>query len=145
MHKLDYNYTIPLSVLFFPFSEMFQESRGKYKKDVQKLLFRTKCGKVVTRNKVQEKLVQAAVALGAPAKGIRTHSLRIGGATALWNRYKDTALVQRWGRWKSQAFQGYLWDSRELARGVSQNMLKADCTLVGTDANPVEERKVRFA
>ena len=42
-------------------------------------------------------------------KDIGTHSLRIGGASALWNTFRDTALVQRWGRWTSSAFQSYFW------------------------------------
>ena len=65
--------------------------------------------------------------------------------TALYHSVKDLAYVQRFGRWASDAYHVYLWDSRELARGVSQNMLKADCTLVGTDANPVTAKKVHFA
>ena len=80
------------------------------------------------RGQVQEALAHAAVDAGADPKDIGTHSLRIGGASALWNTFRDTALVQRWGRWTSSAFQSYLWDARALAEGVSGRMIAADFT-----------------
>ena len=58
------------------------------------------------------------------------HSLRFGGASALWAAYQDTTLVQRWGRWRSQAFQGYLWEAKDNAKGIARDMAKADLTLV---------------
>ena len=65
--------------------------------------------KPLLRSHVQEALAHAAVDAGADPKDIGTHSLRIGGASALWNTFRDTALVQRWGRWTSSAFQSYFW------------------------------------
>ena len=51
------------------------------------------------------------------------HSLRFGGATALWAAFGDSALVQRWGRWRSDAFHGYLWEGRDNAKGIVEKML----------------------
>eukprot|EP00959_Pyramimonas_sp_CCMP1952_P299368 6261160-Pyramimonas_sp.AAC.1 len=58
-----------------------------------------------------------------------SHSLRIGGASALYAAFKDTALVQRWGRWSSDAFQGYLWEARGMAEGVASSMAATDITM----------------
>ena len=79
--------------------------------------------------------IQAALAMAAEEESLKpeefgTHSLRFGGAPALWAAYQDTTLVQRWGRWRSQAFQGYLWEAKDNAKGIARDMAKADLTLV---------------
>ena len=79
--------------------------------------------------------IQAAIAVAAEEESLKpeefgTHSLRFGGASALWAAYQDTTLVQRWGRWRSQAFQGYLWEAKDNAQGIARDMAKADLTLV---------------
>ena len=62
-------------------------------------LFAWENGKVILRGEIQAVLERAAVACGVDPQYIGSHSLRFGGATALFAAYKDTALVQRWGRW----------------------------------------------
>ena len=54
----------------------------------------------------------------------------IVGATALYAAFGDTAMVQRWGRWASDAFQGYLWEARGNAKGVAEAMRKADVSSI---------------
>lgn len=92
-------------------------------------LFVDSQGRLLQRDRIQQAIEQAAADVGTDIKHVGTHSLRIGGASALWNTFRDTALVQRWGRWVSSAFQGYLWDARGLAEGVSSRMLAADFDL----------------
>ena len=70
------------------------------------------------------------MAAGAAPKDVGTHSLRIGGASALYAKFRDTALVQRWGRWKSDAFHCYLWEAASMAKGVAEQMAIADVALV---------------
>ena len=53
-------------------------------------------------------LEQAAREEGLPPSQVRTHSLRIGGATTLYHIYNDVELVKRFGRWSSAAFHRYL-------------------------------------
>jgi hypothetical protein len=86
-------------------------------------------GRLLQRHQIQELIIRTAMELGDDPSEVGTHSLRIGGASALWNIFRDTALVQRWGRWTSSAFHSYLWDSRALAHGVARRMLKADFQL----------------
>ena len=45
----------------------------------------------------------AAGANDIPADVVNTHSLRAGGATALFSTGVDWITIQRWGRWKSFA------------------------------------------
>ena len=68
-------------------------------------------------------LYQAADANGVDKKGYAVHSLRIGGACAPLHAGFSIELIQRWGRWASNAFQAYLWESSEDARGVAEKMV----------------------
>ena len=86
-------------------------------------------GSPITRAKIQEVLQRAAVLEGYPPDRFKSHSLRIGGATALYHCFQDTELVKRWGRWNSGAFHIYLWEANEDAAGVSEAMAKSVATL----------------
>ena len=69
-------------------------------------VFRYQSGAPLMRAQLQAVLERAAVALGLPPDRYRTHSLRIGGATALCHINPDTEVIKRWGRWSSGAFPG---------------------------------------
>ena len=63
---------------------------------------------------------------GYPSERYGSHSLRVGGATALWDSNGgNVALVRRLGRWSSDAVNTYLWDLPVLGGGVTQGMLRA--------------------
>ena len=51
--------------------------------------------------------------LGLPAEHVTSHSLRAGGATAMWAMGKSDAEIQFRGRWKSLCYKLYVWGSRE--------------------------------
>ena len=87
-------------------------------------------GQPLRRAEVHACLTRAATALGGDPSRMGTHSLRFGGASALWAAYRDSSVVKRWGRWASEAFQGYLWEARSNAEGVAAAMAKADLTEV---------------
>ena len=95
------------------------------------LLFVWENGKPLRREQVQAVIEAAAVEEGSGPKDFGSHSLRFGGASALFNAFKDASLVQRWGRWSSNCFQGYIWEARKAAKGVSERMMNADFTLTG--------------
>ena len=63
-------------------------------------------GAQVNRNEITELLEEAATAVGLPPSRFRPHSLRIGGASALYHATGDTEVVKRYDRWSSGA--GYL-------------------------------------
>ena len=67
-------------------------------------------------------LREGAVALGIPAERIAPHSLRAGGATALYQATGSIDLVKRMGRWKSDAVSRYIWESHQLLAGLAAKM-----------------------
>lgn len=91
-------------------------------------LFRTGDGQVIPRQAVTALLEAAARALHMPEGDFGTHSLRFGGASAIWAAYGDSTMVKRWGRWSSDSFQTYVWDARKSAKGVASKMSQADLT-----------------
>ena len=87
-------------------------------------------GSPVTRDQVRGILRRGGLLLGLPADATGTHSLRSGGATALYNATQgNTKVVQRMGRWASDVFEGYVWEDRSLTRGMSARMLAAPWTI----------------
>ena len=50
------------------------------------------------------------------------HSLRAGGATALYQATGSLDLVKRMGRWRSEAVSVYLWESHQLMAGLAGQM-----------------------
>ena len=66
-------------------------------------LFRYESGMPITRDEVQRLLQLAAIADGQPASRYGSHSLRIGGATAIYMTSQDLEHVKRYGRWASSA------------------------------------------
>jgi hypothetical protein len=79
-------------------------------------------GDPVKREDVQHLMQLAALAAGQDPNRMGSHSLRIGGATALYHATQDLELVKRYGRWLSDAFHGYLWESHEKQTGFSTGM-----------------------
>ena len=74
--------------------------------------------------------MQSAVAEGVDPNDLGSRGLRIGGASALYEAFKDAALVPREGRWNSDAFQDCLWEARDMARGVAGSMAAAHLTII---------------
>ena len=89
-------------------------------------LFRWESGEAVTRYEVRGILGRAGEVLGVPWDATGTHSLRIGGTSALYHWSGGNGpLVKRLGRWASEAFEGYVWETEGLTRGVAWGMLGA--------------------
>lgn len=88
-------------------------------------LFRTSAGEPIGREALQMTLRKAAEACGVGGR-LGSHSLRFGGASALWAAYKDAAVVRRYGRWSSDAFHIYLWEDRGYSSGMAKAMVQAD-------------------
>lgn len=89
-------------------------------------LFRWTSGQVLRRMEVQNMLQRAARAVGLPAERFQSHSLRIGGASALYQSTGEVELVKRTGRWTSSAVHRYLHDSGDVLSGISKRMAGVD-------------------
>ena len=85
-------------------------------------LLRWEDGTMVDRLDILAALGEAAEAVGLPAERFKPHSLRIGGASALYHATGEIETVKRYGRWTSGAFHSYLWDSAEQAKGLAAKM-----------------------
>ena len=96
--------------------------------EAQGPLFVSSSGEMIPRQAVTALLEQAARGLNMPEGDFGTHSLRFGGASAIWASYNDSTMVKRWGRWSSDSFQTYIWDARKTADGVSKRMSQVDLT-----------------
>ena len=102
------------------FRELERLAPGRFRREEP--LFRYKDGSPVLREHVQHYLRLAAVGCGGDPDRMGSHSLRIGGASALYHATQDMAYVQRFGRWASEAYHCYLWETHELTRGMAQKM-----------------------
>ena len=78
-------------------------------------LFRWSSGTALRRLDIQQLLQRAAEDVGLPQDRYMAHSLRIGGATALYQATSDIELVKRLGRWTWSAVHGYLEDDGTIA------------------------------
>ena len=58
-----------------------------------------------------------------PPKAIGTHSLKIGDATALYQAVDGLAILQRYGRWKTSASQGYLGETGSRVKDLAGRMV----------------------
>ena len=112
-----------VELLYFHFPD---RAPGQPNED-QPLLNETN-GTLITREAVQVLLKLSAKALGLDATRLGSHSLRFGGASALWAAYQDSALVRRWGRWATDTFQTYVWEGRSNSKNVASAMSQADLT-----------------
>eukprot|EP00972_Heterocapsa_arctica_P045311 6688818-Heterocapsa_arctica.AAC.1 len=61
-------------------------------------------GEAVGRDEVQDLLRLAGIAVGQDPSRIGSHTLRIGGATAMYHALGDLQVVRRYGRWASDVF-----------------------------------------
>eukprot|EP00971_Amphidinium_carterae_P105852 2096399-Amphidinium_carterae.2 len=92
-------------------------------------LLRWYSGGVVNRGALQNALKRAASAVGVPPERTVVHSLRVGGASALYQATGSIDIVQRWGRWASGAFHRYLWEAAEQSKGLAAAMTSVDATI----------------
>ncbi|CAK0864597.1 unnamed protein product [Prorocentrum cordatum] len=92
-------------------------------------IFRWASGTPIRRAEMQHFLTIAGLAAGLSREEIGSHSLRIGGATAMYHVTGDLSRVRRFGRWQSDAFHGYLRESHEPMKGVSSKMARDTSSL----------------
>ena len=85
-------------------------------------------GKVFRREQMQQDLRDAAVALKIEEQRFGTHSLRIAGATWMYQAGVDIEIIKRHGRWTSGVVHVYLWEGSGHA-GLAAKMAVVDFAL----------------
>ena len=114
-------------------------------------LFRDGDGEPIRRKDITALLDQAAAAVGIHPSHFGSHSLRIGGATAMYHAVPDLERLKRFGRWKSSAFHVYLWEAHEPQKGLAEAMVAQNYQLTLGSANRLGrhkegmDRQVRFS
>lgn len=76
----------------------------------------------ITADNVATTIRRAAVKMGLDPNRFSTHSVRIGGATALLNAGTDRLLIKLMGRWLSNAFEAYPVLNADGSAGMSRRM-----------------------
>ncbi|CAK0838861.1 unnamed protein product, partial [Prorocentrum cordatum] len=92
-------------------------------------------GTPIRRAEVQHFLAVAGLAAGLSREEIGSRSLRVGGATAMYHVTEGLSRARRFGRWQSDAFHGYLWESHEPMKGVSSEIARGTSSLT----NPAKD------
>ena len=82
-------------------------------------------GKGITREDISALLRVCSVALGYPPELVGSHSLRKGGATALFAATGNMELVKRFGGWKSDAVHAYLYSDLHGGEQHGTHMLRS--------------------
>ena len=77
---------------------------------------------MLRRTQVQHLLQRAAVGVGLPPERFMSHSLRIGGASALFQATGEIELVKRTGRWSSAAVQRHFHDGERALKEAAMKM-----------------------
>ena len=102
-------------------------------------LFRWATGGALKRLEVQNILQKAEGATGLPAERFQSHSLRIAGASALFQATGEVELVKRTGRWTSSAVHRHLHDSGDVLKGLSRRWQAWISLSTILEAEPEEE------
>ena len=71
-------------------------------------MFRKSDGSAFTTDDIRNVVRQLAVALGIDPDELGAHSLRIGGATALFATGADPMVIRTMGRWSSDCYRLYV-------------------------------------
>ena len=101
---------------------------GKWVSDVSPL-FSLQGHGMITRGFVSEEPKSAAKDLGYPTTGLSSHSLRGGGATALWNAGRTVEEICYLGRWKSDSWKIYTHMTSQRLAGIAADIASATYTL----------------
>ena len=94
-------------------------------------LFMTPTGIMVTREMVSEVLKSVALDLGEYADEYSSHSLRRGGATALYSKGYSREEIMYMGRWKSDSWLRYAKMTQQKLCFAGRDIATASYTLAG--------------
>lgn len=76
----------------------------------------------VPKSRIEKLLKSGSERLGIPKEHITSHSLRAGGASAMWAMGRSDAEIQFRGRWKSLCYKLYIWGTREKQKDFASGL-----------------------
>lgn len=75
------------------------------------------------RSRVASTLRLAGMECNVDGVRLGAHSMRSGGATAMFSDGYEVDVIKRWGRWVSSNFQSYIWKGHYAMSSVGRGML----------------------
>ena len=67
-----------------------------------------------------------------PGRKVRLPLVACGGSDGSLPRWYAGEIIKRYGRWVSDSFQGYLWESNEDSRDLARKMAAQSSGLMAT-------------
>ena len=86
-------------------------------------LFAFQNGTALTRSKLTSHLREAVASIGMEPKGYSGHSFRIGAASTAAALGLNDTLIQRAGRWRSEAFRLYVRTQDKQLAAISRSLI----------------------
>ena len=108
---------------------LFDAYPAKFRKARDAPFTTWRSGEAIPASNITAILRAAAFKQGQKSEAYSLHSLRAGGATALYRATRDIELVARFGRWRTASISSYLWESDQAMSGLSDMMIKGGHTL----------------
>ena len=91
---------------------------GRGSKEDDKLMFSS-----TLRGRITSLFRMAGSACNIDGSRMGTHSMRSGGASAMFAAGYETEVIKRWGRWLSGTFQRYLWRDQLIMSTIGRGMI----------------------
>ena len=95
------------------------------RQDGRRLFFAFPSGRPLHRADIEGWVKLAARAVGLPHRRSNTHSLRMGGASALYAATRSIEVVRRFGRWRGNSADLYVFEAEHNTRRDAQSMVRA--------------------
>ena len=102
---------------------------AKFHRNNDRIFASWKSGRPIKPDSILATLRLAVFEQGMNPSAFSLHSLRAGGATALYRATGNIELVARMGRWETSSISAYLWESHEIMRGLGRLMAQGGHTL----------------
>jgi len=84
---------------------------------------------------VQTAIMHSQVTKGYDPEGVGSHSLRAGGAMALFQSGADATTIMKLGRWTSTAFMSYLHEQVDILSQGAANRMATEIAYVNLDVS----------
>ena len=107
---------------------LWELAPAKFRRNTAAVLPSWKSGTPIKPDRVVALLRSAVFKQGFNPTAFSLHSLRAGGATALYRATWNIELVARAGRWGTSSISAYLWESHEVMRGLGKLMAQGGHT-----------------
>ena len=109
--------------------KLWKLAPSKFQRNTDRVFAAWRSGKSIKADRIVALLRMAVFKQGMNPSAFSLHSLRAGGATALYRATGNIELVARMGRWKTSSISAYLWESHELMHGLGKLMAQGGHTL----------------